>query len=1048
MRVVRAARLHLKEGASDKVYEVDLVENDAVAAPERFLVNIRYGRRGTILREGSKTAQPITADAAAKVFDSVVVAKVNAGYRRIDPAASFPGPTVEAESREDGTPAEGRDGILLARLASCRRGLWPEKDRERLLWRIGQLRIAQAEPDLVAMVRDVGPAGASYALVWALARAVGGKAAPILEAVAAETGSVVIRDLARFALVSPLMGAQRRSSGEEADLPEAVARPARAGDADGLVAALTALARAKPLAVGPALVALGRCVQDDAVLHAGLCAALPHLPARPPYLIGLRRLFKHAEMADDAGLFGATALRLETAKAMYKSGDPLVYSAELRRQFVVRDERGGSDARIGLSSATSLYLKRRVWRALRKRGEVGDPAFAEMAAGLLLRVRPEDLGPRTVSTLWRRQANGTWGREPRLRGPLATQWAASHLLFRHAPQARPRSGSATFFLDADTDLDSRDEAFPDLWSARPDLALRLATEGRIEPVAMLGLRVLRADTAACAALDAAAIGRLLGATLPAVAALGLEIARERLARGGADPDLLAVLVQARFPEARMLALRRIEAEADLPWSTVALAFALLTSAAPEVEAALLPLARERGLPAGVAGPLAERLVAWLRAMPPVLDEEAKAAIRAMRGSIPLLWPDHDMPVAGHDIGALMAHPAPEMIAAGVALLALSGTDADGLPAEQWYALIGSDSLDVRDAAIGLLSRLDDERLRRHADHILAFACGPSPVLRKAARPLVKRLVDADPDSAGPLAQSLIGSLFRTAPDDQFVADVVALLGEAMPRELAALDAGTLWRLLQAQAKGAQRLGAVVLAEREPGLFSVRQIARLGGHSHLSVRQWAMAAYLAEPARFQAEAAEAVLLVESDWPETLAFAESHFATWPEEAWTPDALAVVTDSVKPEVLAFARRILRSRLRPGEADAQILRLLEHPSPSMHLLVTELLTAEAVASEDAFARLVPLARIVMLQVLTGRTAKDRMGAFLKGEALRSRERAQSLLPFFADLSLSGTARDRNAAILALRDIADAYPDLETPLVRRPSAARPSPGSPSEGAR
>jgi hypothetical protein len=210
----------------------------------------------------------------------------------------------------------------------------------------------------------------------------------------------------------------------------------------------------------------------------------------------------------------------------------------------------------------------------------------------------------------------------------------------------------------------------------------------------------------------------------------------------------------------------------------------------------------------------------------------------------------------------------------------------------------------------------------------------------------------------------------------------------------------------------------------------------------------MAAYLAEPARFQAEAAEAVLLVESDWPETLAFAENHFATWPEEAWTLEALSVVTDSVKPEVLAFARRLLRSRLRPGEADAQILRLLEHPSPSMHLLVTELLTAEAVAGEDAFARLVPLARIVMLQVLTGRTAKDRMAAFLKGEALRSRERAHRLLPFFADLSLSGTARDRSAAILALRDIADAHPDLGTPLVRRPSAARPVAGSLSERAR
>ena len=96
------------------------------------------------------------------------------------------------------------------------------------------------------MVQDVGPSGASYALVWALARAVGGKAAPILEAVAAETGSVVIRDLARFALVSPLMGAQRRRSGDEAG-PAGGGRPAGPRRRrDGLVAAMTALAGASP----------------------------------------------------------------------------------------------------------------------------------------------------------------------------------------------------------------------------------------------------------------------------------------------------------------------------------------------------------------------------------------------------------------------------------------------------------------------------------------------------------------------------------------------------------------------------------------------------------------------------------------------------------------------------------------------------------------------------------------------------------------------------------------------------------------------------------
>jgi len=1023
MKCVRSARLHLRQDASDKVYEVDLVENDALSEPERYLVNVRYGRRGAILREGTKTPQPVAEAAAMRVFESVVVSRCNAGYRRTERGSP-------AETGEAGV--DGRDAVLLRRLATCRRERWSGTMRDRLLWRIGQLRIARAAPDLVALAQETDPVQASYSLVWALARAGGANAVPALEEIAAGSGSAVIRDLARFALAATPSG----SESGEAELPPAVADAAEAGDVAGLC---TALAEQDASQVGPALMALGRRGRREPRLHATLCAALARLPARPPYLLGLRRLFKHAEMADDAGLFGATAHRFETATAMYRSGRETAYVPELGRVITLRTARGVPDRRIGLSSATHLYLKRRIWRALRKRGEVDDPAFAEMAAAFLLCFSPADLDRRTAWSVWTRAPDGTWSREPRAQGPLGRQWSVSQLLFRHAAGAMPRPRSLTVLERAEPDPDSRDEAFPHLWSARPDLALRLASEARVEPVAQLGVRLLRADPAARAALTTAELGRLLIASVPAAQQLGFETVRDRFAAGAVDPALLAVLVTAALPEARGLALRRIEADPALPWSETALAFALLTSPEPDVAAAVAHLAGTRAPPPEAATAVARRLVDWLRAMPSTPDERTVAAIRAMRAGLVLLWPNAGLPVPGEAVIDLMTHPATEVAAAGIDLLRRSEIDVAHLPADLWDRLLDAEAEEVRAAALGLMARLDATGLERQAAPVLGLAQGAAPALRRAARPLVRRLAEADPALAARLARDVIDSLFRTAPDEAYPADMVALLTEAVPGELAALDAGTVWRLLQARAKGAQLLGATVLAERAPQAFSVRQIARLGGHPHRAVRRWAMAAFAAEPNRFQAEAADAVLLVESAWPDALAFARAHFEAWPEEAWTPDVLAVVTDSVKPEVLAFARHLLRSRLRPEDAEAQLLRLLEHPSPAMHLLITELLTERALASEDAFARLIPLARIVMLQVLKGRVAKDRMAAFLRGQALGDRARAQTLLPLFADLSLSGTARDRAAAILALRDIADAYPDLDTPLVRRPSEARAS---------
>jgi hypothetical protein len=296
------------------------------------------------------------------------------------------------------------------------------------------------------------------------------------------------------------------------------------------------------------------------------------------------------------------------------------------------------------------------------------------------------------------------------------------------------------------------------------------------------------------------------------------------------------------------------------------------------------------------------------------------------------------------------------------------------------------------------------------------------------RPLLARLTARFPRLGDELALRLIDALFQAAPeeaDDTYSEDLVALFREALPNQMATLDAKLVWRLLQAQAKGAQLLGATAVTIRDPSIYSVRQLARLGNHSHVAVREWVMNALKANPARFQRDAADAVLLVESQWEETYNFAIATFDTWPVEVWRPDVLAVVADSTRQEVLAFARQVLRRTMKPGDASTQLIRLLEHPAASMHLLISEVLTAEAARDETVFAKLLPLSRIVLMQVHKGRVAKDRIGKFLHEEALKSPERAAAIAPIFTDLSLSALERDRTRAVFALRDIENTWPGL-----------------------
>jgi len=77
MKLIQQTSLWFSEGNSDKVYEVDLCE----VGSGQFVVNFRYGRRGTTLRDGSKTVLPVTEAQARKIYDQLVSSKTREGYQ-------------------------------------------------------------------------------------------------------------------------------------------------------------------------------------------------------------------------------------------------------------------------------------------------------------------------------------------------------------------------------------------------------------------------------------------------------------------------------------------------------------------------------------------------------------------------------------------------------------------------------------------------------------------------------------------------------------------------------------------------------------------------------------------------------------------------------------------------------------------------------------------------------------------------------------------------------------------------------------------------------
>ena len=647
MKIVRTARLWFKEGTSDKLYEVDLVDTESLDASARFLVNFRFGRRGHVSQEGTKTPAPVARAAAEKLFDSVVVAKVNGGYRRMDSgdAASGAAPVPAAEL------SGGRERELLAGLEACLREPWPPKERDRLFWRAGEVRPVAAGPLLLQLAGRLGYAETSYSLVWALARCAGPQAADALLGIAKATGVPLIHGLASFALVSPLMGERRMPAGLHEKLPEGIVRAIDNDDPDAFCGAFADFAQHEPVRVGPAMAELYGLAQDNPPLHGLLAAFVGRIPVRPPYVPGLRRLFKYAEMIDDAPMFGAVARRFETAAPMYRRGwrdrsgerwgrVPEVHQYKYQPLTHLQ---GAADTKTALSEATVHYLKRRIWRALRKRGELGADSFLEMATAYLLAFTGADQAkPRSISfPRWEDRRRVTYTQH---HGPLAHAWGVGQLLHHHSTNIRLRPDNLTWFAIAEVDYAERGEAFAGLWDAKPDYALRLASESRTEPVALFGLRILRGKPAFLRGLSGQALGRLFASPFEAVARFALDEARTRLANGEFDENLIAALLNAGLADARELAVTRIGLDAAWPWNSTLLAFIAVTSEYEDVRTAVLRWCAERRLDPGQSTLLAREIAGWLTALPASLSDAERSRIRHLRQCLPYLWPGHNMPL--------------------------------------------------------------------------------------------------------------------------------------------------------------------------------------------------------------------------------------------------------------------------------------------------------------------------------------------------------------------------------------------------------------------
>lgn len=1033
MRVIDQARLAFREGSSDKVYEVDLVE----VASCQYVVNFRYGRRGGALRDGTKTATPVPLAKARSIYDKLVAEKTAGGYRPIAAAgargAAGAGAGRRAGGADDGDAndddadgddadgdAAGAAGAATASAAQARalverlrRGHRGDDPLGPVVWKVTDRDLREAEPALLELLAARPPAGVDadawrYTVVAALVRCGTTAALGRLTALAGDARQPGhVRDVARLAIAR--IDPARAGELARPLLPPALAAALDRRDAAGLARAAEELLATDPVKAQAAAAGLYLLDAGDArgtgeragaaVRPAVLAfARVARLSNREAAVV--RSLYRLAELRRDGELFALCARRI--------------------------DEHAGARP---FGPATRGYFRRRVARLLRRLGRAGAPAYVAMASAILLSYSDADAEEP------RQNAQG---------GPydrFARYHALNDILYGRSPRyERAHHARATWrckrgYRPGQPAPAAREERFPALWDRAPAALWRLLGDARATPVLEFATRALREHRAYVDGLADEAVAAVLGGGHPLAQRFVYELIKHR----PLSTALVRGALASQLDEAHVWVLLWIASHPDRVAADPDLLALLVTGRTAAIRDAGAALLAGRRLAGDVARSAAARAIAILLGLP----DDAAAAERAA-GAAAVLLRALEAPLAelpGDVLRDLIRHPLAALgELAGEAMLRHARRDE--LPHDLLELLLASPHASVRVLGGRLLATTPAEIAKDDLDALELFATSANRELREGTRPLLGEIARRFPDAARALADRLIDGLLRPQPEG-VPAHVVSLLRGELAGVLPKKPAALILRLTGALSPHARDAGGLLLPQLSPDDVGLDDLARLASHEVLAIRQGAWALARASADRYRLAPVALARLADSPWEDTRDFAAGMIRSGElAAALTADAIIAICDSIRPEVQALGKALLHDRWRTADAGRYLVRLAEHPSANLQLLVSGLLEHHVAGDLERLRALVPYLVTVLSQVNRGRVAKQRVVSLLRREAARSAQAAALLVPVLDRQSATIAITQKHPLIAALVDVHEAHPDVEVPI----RVARPAPHARARG--
>ncbi|SFW32533.1 WGR domain-containing protein [Chitinophaga sancti] len=1069
MRFVKQTVLYFKEGTSDKTYEIDLCET----GPGQYIVNFRYGKRGAALKEGSKTATPVTLVEATAIFDALEKEKRSKGYTgEGDGVATVAYTPISVEDVAD--PAHK---AILKRLDDAMTGKQSFKTKwstSRVIWAAGELKIRAAAPVILRLI-EKGNAMQRYACIWALGRCGDPAAVSLVSSyIDNSTYPQYLRQMAANAVLQLLSGEERTAFITRSlhALPPEFQAAITAQDMQALTQLLDQRVMKLTEPTYQLLEDLYIVAADNMPVRQLLHSLFAALPLRPSYFRHIRHLYKQAEMRDDHGLTALFSGRFERETHMFSTnGKP---PAELKKPL----------SRLAYSNRTRRHLRARTLRRLQAYGMRGEMEYVKLATALLLqydgslsmykraafsrtvygydtttrrytsreirypanseavflnyilRGNNPDLVLKTQGSRWEYidpEANQDEAK-PKQEEPPKKEGFLNQLgnLFK-APKkeesGQPKESTEKVVVDEP----HSDIPFRALWHQLPQAFIQLLISGRMEDVHAFAYAELQASPqfeAIKEKIDANVISGLLINPYSIPQQFGLALAKEKYNPASPSLQLFVALMNSPLKEARELGIEWIRQHLEFCFQHTEFVSALILAvyddvrqiAVDRLSTTPLPLDKCRVIIGSVVGVLLTP-----RGSDAAVYKILTAGCRILEQYMVTALEEVDFKI----VEDLLKSGIPPAEAFGVRLLLLKKQPLQQISDEIIAGILENAYQPVREGGIAILASLTNEELLARPALLFQTCIASYTDVRQGVRPVLARLQKEYKDLAIWLVNELVPLLMRKETAAGLHSDLADILSNELVDHLHDIDKATALRLTYSNYPATQAFGVLVLEKYiPPEALSLKQVIATGNHELLEVREWCWRFFEQQLPRIRYERDDAIGLLDAKWDDTRTFAIQFFRThFRDEDWSPETLVAIADSVNPIVQAFGRELLTRFFKEADGLSYLLKLSQHPGVAMQTFATNYLAQYAAGQLDRLQELEFYFRSVLSRVNKARVAKERIFAFLEQESLKSTAAAQYIAGIIAHISATVAIGDKARCIQIMRKIHLQYPDITLPV-------------------